>query len=259
MLTDSRPIGVFDSGMGGLTVLKEIVKRFPYENTIYYADAINCPYGEKSREQVIEYTDKSIRFLIDKDVKIIVIACNTATSSAIDYLRTTYDIEFVAMEPAIKPAATSTKTGIIGVLATKRTIEGDTMKKLYEKWSDKATIISRIGSGLVDIVERNAEKEPLSMSIIREHINYMADNGADKIVLGCTHYPFLESQMLDIIAGRDIELINPAPAISIRVGNILSANGQLCTGNNTAIRLFYSSSDEEYNIRLRNRFKTCFL
>ncbi len=255
METKEKPIGVFDSGMGGLTVLREIIRLLPQEHTLYYADAAHCPYGDKSREEVIAYTEAGIRFLIDRGAKLIVVACNTASSSAIDYLRERYDTDFVAMEPAIKPAVNTSQTGVVGVLATRRTIEGEPLKRLCRQWENRARIIFRPGCGLVELVENNRENTPEARRLLENYIEEMARQGADRIVLGCTHYPFLAPQMREIIGERDIRLIDPAPAIALRVRQLLAARGWLNLGGAPTRHEFRSSLDADYDEKLRRKLE----
>lgn len=239
-------IGVFDSGIGGLTVLAEIVKLLPSENYIYYGDGKACPMGEKSREEIIKITDHAVEKLIGMGAKIIVIACNTATSSAITYLRTKYDINFVAMEPAVKPAVKGSKTGVIGVLATSRTIEGEPLKTLCNRWAGRCNVVLRAGNGLVEIVEKDDVITPSEHEIIREHINAIIDQGADHIVLGCTHYPFLKNEINQIIASREVKIIDPAPFVAKRVVDVLEANCLINNEGSGEIH-FISSLDAKYN------------
>lgn len=252
MYNSNSAIGVFDSGMGGLTVLKEIIKLLPAENTIYYADAANCPYGEKTKEQVKELTVNSIEKLILQGVKIIIVACNTASTSAVSYLRKTYPIEFVAMEPAVKPAAETSISGTIGVLATKRTLEGDALKKLKERWQN-VQIVSLAGDGLVEAVEQNREDSPEVEALILGYVEHFAKAGTDKLVLGCTHYPFLSKQLQKAIGARPITIINPAPAIARRVEELLSKKNMLRTSKKPATHWFQSSLNTEYNAMLEDK------
>lgn len=239
-------IGVFDSGIGGLTVLSEVVKLLPTENYIYYGDGKSCPMGEKSQSEIIEITDHAVEELIKRGVKLIIIACNTATSSAITYLRSKYDIDFVAMEPAVKPAVKNSKTGIIGVLATRRTIEGDALKDLCYRWAQDCRVVFRAGNGLVDIVEKKGEITTSDREIIATHINYLTDQNVDHIVLGCTHYPFLKREIEKILSGRNIKIIDPAPFVAKRVSDILTTKN--LTSNNGSSKIeFISSLDISYN------------
>lgn len=238
-------IAIFDSGIGGLSVLKEVVKLLPNESYIYFGDGEHCPYGEKSREEVRELTTNAIEQIVTLGVKLIVVACNTASSAAIEQLRQSYSIPFVAMEPAVKPAILSSKSGKIGVLATKRTIEGNPFKLLCQKWSEKGEIITRAGEGLVEIVEQSKENSYQSKELVKKHIEYLLEKGVDKIVLGCTHYPMLLEQIKEVIGSRDVEIINPAPFIAHRVAQILEEKGELNQHGSGKIE-YKSSADQKY-------------
>lgn len=239
-------IGVFDSGIGGLTVLSEIVRLLPSENYIYYGDGKSCPMGEKSPEEIISITNHAVEELIKLGAKIIVIACNTATSSAITYLRTKYDIDFVAMEPAVKPAVNGSKTRIVGVLATRRTIEGDALKKLCNRWAGTCKVALRAGNGLVEIVEKDGEITIDDRKIITDHITDLIDQNVDHIVLGCTHYPFLKREIEQIIGTRQITIVDPAPFVANRVLTVLKTTN-LINPNGTGSISFISSLDSSYN------------
>lgn len=240
-------IGIFDSGIGGLTVRSEIIKLMPAESTIYYADGKNCPYGHKSVQEITDLADDIVRFLIERGAKIIVIACNAATAAAISYLRATYpDTYFVGMEPAVKPAAMATKTGVIGIMATKRTLSGRLFTTTSAMYADKIRIIECEGEdALVDIVENNQEDTDAAKEVISRHLEPMIKASADHIVLGCTHYPFLSRQIADI-AGDGVSIIDPAPAIARRVRQIMRERGILADKNSVARHQFFSSDDEVY-------------
>ena len=184
-------IGIFDSGSGGLSVLREIIKILPEEKYAYYADNAFCPYGEKTPEFIRERGRAITDFLLEKGADIIVVACNTATAAAISYLRNEYPVSFIGMDPAVKPAALSSATGVIGVLATAGTLKGSkylTTKGLYE---DDVKIVERVGKGFVELVERGILEGPEAEATVRESLVPLLEAGADRIVLGCTHYPFL--------------------------------------------------------------------
>ena len=155
---NDAPIGVFDSGLGGLTVWSELRRRLPRESLLYYGDGKNCPYGDKTREQVTEAVDFAIRRLVDRGVKLIVVACNAATAMAIDHLRAAYPIPFVGLEPAVKPAALSSRSGVIGILATAATLRGKLFRETSRRYEDRVRIIARVGEGFVELVEQNRER-----------------------------------------------------------------------------------------------------
>ncbi len=209
--------GIFDSGFGGLSVLKEIVRLLPGESYLYYADSAHCPYGEKTREYVIDRSLAISRLLMERGADIIVVACNTATAAAIRTLRSTWpDFPFVGMEPAVKPAALHTHSGIIGILATAGTLKGSNYLDLRKKYSDKVRVVEHVGQGFVELVEKGILDGPEAEVIVRASVTPLLDAGADTIVLGCTHYPFLEP-VIRRVAGPDVEIINPAPAVARQV------------------------------------------
>ena len=219
-------IGIFDSGSGGLSVLKEIVKLLPWEKYVYFADNANCPYGEKSPEFIRERSMEITDFLLSKGAEIIVVACNTATAAAISALRETYPVKFIGMEPAVKPAALSSKTGVVGVLATAGTLKGSkylTTKGLYE---DNVRIEERVGKGFVELVEKGILDGPEAEATVRESLQPLLDAGSDRIVLGCTHYPFL-SRVIERIAGPDVKVIDPAPHVARHLLEVMEEEGLL--------------------------------
>lgn len=209
-------IGIFDSGAGGLSVWKEIIASVPQEKIIYISDSAFCPYGPKNPDQVIARSIKISQYLIDKGADIIVVACNTATAAAIQTLREKFAIPIVGMEPAIKPAAFSTKSKVIGVLATKGTFKGELYLNTSKLYTQNIKVIEQIGEGLVELVEEGAQKTPRAEELIRKYIEPMIQEGADNIVLGCTHYPFLSGVIEKVTQGK-VRIINPAPAVAKRV------------------------------------------
>ena len=184
-------IGIFDSGIGGLSVFREIRKVLPEQSYVYYSDNAHCPYGEKTREYIIERARAITRFLLDKGCEIIVVACNTATAAAIATLREEFQIKFIGMEPAIKPAAQATKTGVVGVLATAGTLKATKYIDTRARWAENVRIVEHIGQGFVELVEKGITTGPDAESTVRTSLIPLLDAGADMIVLGCTHYPFL--------------------------------------------------------------------
>jgi len=249
----ASPIGVLDSGLGGLSVFSEIVRLLPEESVIYYGDGKNCPYGEKPKEEIIKISDEIVCFLIGHGCKLIVLACNTATADAIDYLREKYpDTPFVGMEPAVKPAVMSTRTGVVGILATAPTLEGRHFKDNYLKYAGEAAIIPVVGEGFVNIVENGEIESHEAESAVRKIIDPLIEKNVDRIVLGCTHYPFLKDVINKIIGEREIEIINPAPAVVRRIENLLVEKRISAPSGNLPYYEFYSSSGKQY----LNKIKT---
>lgn len=238
-------IGIFDSGVGGLSVFREIRKLLPEESYIYYSDNAHCPYGEKSVEYIIERARVITRFLIGKGAEIIVVACNTATAAAIATLREEFPVKFIGMEPAVKPAVKSTKTGVIGVLATAGTLKADKYLHTREKFSEGIKIVEHIGQGFVELVEKGCLEGEEAESIVTASLKPLLDEGADRIVLGCTHYPFLSETIAKIAAElypeREIEIIDPAPAVARHLTDIMKTEA-LIHNEGFSIEL-YTSGD----------------
>ena len=213
-------IGVLDSGLGGLSVWQELIKLMPDEEYVYVADSGHCPYGPKPPSEIYLRTERISRYLIGQGARIIVVACNTATAAAIGKLRSAFTVPFVGMEPAVKPAALNTRTGVIGVLATQGTLRGELYLRTLHRFAAGTRVIERIGEGLVELVENGLADTPQAEALMRKYIGPMLEAGADHLVLGCTHYPFL-SGVIEKIAGDRMTLVNPAPAVARRTREIL--------------------------------------
>ncbi|MEZ4772670.1 MAG: glutamate racemase [Bacteroidia bacterium] len=236
------PIGIFDSGLGGLSVWKEVKIACPSESLIYYADSGNCPYGSRPPEEIIHLSSEITQFLLRKHCKLIVVACNTATAAAIAHLRANFSVPFVGIEPALKPAAQLTKTGHIGVLATRGTFAGAHYQRTKEKFASKVEVHIQIGEGLVELVENNQANTPEAETLVRRYIGPMLDAGVDQIVLGCTHYPFL-LPVMERVAGDRANIINPAPAVARQVVSQLEQLGLAAPEENQPEYSFFSSGD----------------
>ncbi len=250
---NNSPIGVFDSGMGGLSVWKEIVKVLPNESILYYGDGANCPYGGKSQKEIIRLSDEIVRFFIDKGVKLIVVACNTATAGAIGYLREHYQVPFVGMEPAVKPAAQRSASGVIAILATAATLQGKLFRETSERFAGEVTILTRIGEGFVELIENGREDSPQAEEAVRRTVEPLLAQGADHLVLGCTHYPFLTDALKKVIGDRNVTLVDPAPAIAQRVEAVLRERNAAADASHVAKYDYFSSGDEAYRRRLEER------
>lgn len=250
MMNDA-PIGIFDSGLGGLSVWREVIKLLPHESVMYFGDGKNCPYGDKDEELIKRYATDAVDFLVGKGAKLIVVACNTATAAAIDMLRERYrNIPIVGMEPAVKPAALSTESGVIGILATAASINGRLFHDTSARFADKVKIISAVGEGFVEIVENDMENTPLAERTVRRVIAPLIEQGADRIVLGCTHYPFLKDTIRKVIGNDDIMLIDSAPAVAKRTEFLLEQFGMRASADNRPSHDFYTAGDEAYRRRI---------
>lgn len=222
-------IGIFDSGVGGLSVFREIKKVLPEQSYIYYSDNAHCPYGEKSREYIIDRAREITRFLLGKGCEIIVVACNTATAAAIKTLREEFTVKFIGMEPAIKPAAHLTRTGVVGVLATAGTLKATKYIDTREKWAADIRIVEHIGQGFVELVEKGVVSGSEAEEVVKASLLPLLEAGADTIVLGCTHYPFL-IDTISKVAGerfpeRPVTVIDPAPAVARHLQEVMHEEG----------------------------------
>ena len=225
-------IGIFDSGVGGLSVFREIRKALPHSHYIYYADNAHCPYGDKSREYVTDRARYITEVLLGKGAEAVVVACNTATAAAISTLREEYDIPFVGMEPAVKPAALLTRTGIIGVLATAGTLSGSKYLNTRGRFEGDVRIEEKVGRGFVELVENLCLEGPEAEKVVRAALVPLLEAGADTVVLGCTHYPFLLPVMEKVAAltprtGNQgpVNFIDPSPAVAKQLCNVLGKGG----------------------------------
>ena len=238
-------IGIFDSGVGGLSVFREIRKVLPDQSYIYYSDNAHCPYGEKSQEYIIDRAREITELLLAKGAEIIVVACNTATAAAIATLRKEFPVKFIGMEPAIKPAAARTRTGVVGVLATAGTLKADKYQSTRERWGDNIQVVEHVGQGFVELVEGGKTHGPEAEEDVEACVEPLLDAGADTIVLGCTHYPFLADAIRlvasRLVPGREVAIIDPAPAVAKHLVDVMTEEGiPAAAANGYALELIAS-------------------
>ena len=217
---NNTSIGFFDSGIGGITTLNSVIKLLPNEHTIYLADSMNSPYGTKSNGELIKICKKNVEFLINNGCKLIVIACNTATTNSISYLRQNYKIPFIGIEPAIKPAALNTKTGKIGVLATKGTLGSNLFEKTSSIHGQNIEIIEKQVNGLVELIEKNIFSGSKIDALLEKYITPMINLGIDKLVLGCTHYALVKNS-IEKITKKQIEIVECNYSVALQTKKIL--------------------------------------
>jgi glutamate racemase len=234
-------IGVFDSGVGGISVLREIRTLLPREDLLYVADSGHCPYGSKSESYIRERSLRVSRWLLEQGSKCIVVACNTATAAAATTLRTTFDAPIVAMEPAIKPAVAATRSGVVGVLATVGTARSERLTALIERFGRGVQILTQPCPGLVEQIEAGNLDGPVTRSLLQRYVEPLLQRGADTLVLGCTHYPFLRPLLADI-AGPDVALIDTGAAVARRADQVLGEH-DLLRAVGTGVEHFWSSGD----------------
>ncbi len=251
---NNAPIGIYDSGLGGLTVWREVRRLLPEESLLYLGDGKNCPYGSRSREEVRVLADAAVARLVKEGCKLIVVACNTATAAAIDFLRANYAaLPIVGMEPAVKPACLHTRSGVVGVLATERSLEGDLFQRTAARYGRDVTVIAEPGRGFVELVESDREQTPEADRAVAAAMAGMLARGADQIVLGCTHYPFLIGAIRRAIAGRDVTVIDPAPAVARRTAQLLDDCGLRAESGHRPEYGFLTFADAAYGERLRRK------
>jgi len=244
-LHKENPIGIFDSGIGGTSIWKEINRLLPLEKTIYLSDSKNAPYGQRPTDQIIELAIKNTEFLLNKNCKLIVVACNTATTNAIKYLRETYQVPFIGIEPPIKPASLKTKTKTIGILATKGTLNSQLFATTANNLDATIEIIEQVGDGLVELIESNMLNSSEMHLLLKKHLKPFIKNNIDQLVLGCTHYPYLIPQIKNII-GDQITIIDSGEAVAKQTKNILEGKNLL--SNKTEIDFineFYTNTTSE--------------
>ncbi len=219
-LKTNHPIGIFDSGIGGTSIYKAIIERLPHENTIYLADSKHAPYGPKGKKKIIELSEHNTEFLLEQGAKLIVVACNTATTNAIKELRARYEVPFIGIEPAIKPAALNTHTQKVGVLATEGTLSSELFQQTSQQFRQNIQIIEQVGEGLVERIEAGDLSSPELRSLLLSFVQPMVDEGIDYLVLGCTHYPYL-MPLLEEIVPQNIEIIDSGQAVARQTEAVL--------------------------------------
>lgn len=250
-----QPIGFFDSGVGGTSIWKEVHALLPLESTIYLADSKNAPYGQKSKDEIIALSKKNTEFLLDKNAKLIVVACNTATTNAIKVLRECYDVPFIGIEPAIKPAALHSQTQKIGILATKGTLNSELFHQTVQNYS-QVKIIEQIGHGLVELIENGNLYSNEMSYLLKSYLQPMIEENIDYLVLGCTHYPYLIPQIKEILP-KHIKIIDSGEAVARQTKNILEQNRLLeKLSNTTPFNYFYiNNAPEVMENLLENKFQ----
>ncbi|MGY0393478.1 glutamate racemase [Bizionia sp. KMM 8389] len=239
-----KPIGIFDSGVGGTSIWKELHERLPYESTIYLADSRNSPYGTKTQQEIIQLSIKNTEYLIKQGCKLIVVACNTATTNAIKVLRERFDIPFIGIEPAIKPAALNTKTKAIGILATRGTLSSELFLKITDLYSQHIQVIEQEGEGIVQLIETGKLHSEAMTGLLEKYLEPMIAANIDYLVLGCTHYPYLMPQLLKLLPSQ-VKIIDSGAAVAKQTEAILNKHRLQNTTNSKATKHFYTNGSTE--------------
>ncbi len=245
MPSSTSSIGIFDSGVGGISVLRAIRELMPAESVIYFGDQGHIPYGPRSMEQIQSFSEAITCFLLEQGVKIIVVACNAASAAALKYLRQKFlDIQIVGMEPAIKPAAEQTHTGKVGVLATPATFQGVLYASVVERFANGVELFQDACPGLVQQIERGMLHGKETRRILENALLPMLEKNIDTVVLGCTHYPFV-IPLIQRIVGENVRVIDPAPAVARRTERLLEAGDMLNPSGSRGSLRFYTSGDPD--------------
>jgi glutamate racemase len=241
----SAPVGIFDSGVGGLSVLRAIRQQMPEESVLYFGDQGHVPYGPRPLQQVRDFSEGITRFLLEKGVKIIVVACNAASAAALSYLRQMYlNISFVGMEPAVKPAVEHTETGVVGVLATPATFQGALYASVVERFAAGVNLLQSTCPGLVQQIESGDLDGPLTREILEQALEPMLKKNIDTVVLGCTHYPFV-IPLIQQIVGEKVRVIDPAPAVARQTRRLLEAEGSKAVDKRCGEVQYFTSGDAD--------------
>jgi glutamate racemase len=243
MVPGNAPIGIFDSGVGGLSVLKEIRQQMPTESVLYFADQGHVPYGPRGLVEVRMFSEQITRFLLGLGAKLIVVACNAASAAALQHLRKTFPAtSFVGMEPAVKPAAESTHSGVVGVLATPATFQGALYASVVERFASGVTILQDTCPGLVGQIENGDLDSTMTRKILEKALRPMLEQGIDTVVLGCTHYPFV-IPLIKQLVGPEVRVIDPAPAVARQAARLLDIAGLREPGDSPGDLRFFTSGD----------------
>jgi glutamate racemase len=246
-LVDDRPVGVFDSGMGGLSILREIRRQLPGEHLLYYADTANCPYGAKSKLELQALATRIAGFLVERGAKLVVVACNTASVAALPVLRATFPVPFVGVVPAVKPAALASRAHRVAVLATPATFQGEMFDDLVRSFASDVQVVRQVCPGLVELVEQGAIDGPEARELLQRYLQPAVEAAVDTVVLGCTHYPFLRP-LVEEIVGPGVRVIDSGEAVARQVGRVLDARGLRRQGGPGQVT-FYTSADAPEALR----------
>jgi glutamate racemase len=258
-MSNKKPIGIFDSGIGGTSIFKEIHALLPNENFIYLADSKNAPYGNKSEEEILQLSIKNTELLLGKGCKLIVVACNTATTNAITYLRTNYNVPFIGIEPAIKPAALNTQTKAIGILATKGTLSSSLFHKTTDLYASGIKVIEQIGEGIVPLIETGHLESSEMATLLQTYLKPMLAQNIDYLVLGCTHYPYLIPTLSNMLP-EHVKIIDSGLAVAKQTQTILKRHHLLnVIIEDTAVKIFTNGDINVLNVILNNQFNTSYL
>lgn len=240
-MSKKQAIGIFDSGVGGTSIWKEINILLPLEDTLYLSDSKNAPYGPKGQNKIIELSIKNTEFLLSQNCKLIVVACNTATTNAIDYLRANYNVPFIGIEPAIKPAALNTKTKAIGILATKGTLSSSLFNNTSSLFTSGISVIEQIGDGIVELIEGGQLYSNTMRELLKLYLKPMLKAQIDYLVLGCSHYSYLIPILKELLPTK-VNIIDSGQAVAKQTKVVLETSNLLNTSKKRGANLFYTNT-----------------
>lgn len=233
-------IGIFDSGVGGISVLRHVRTELPRQNLLYCADSLHTPYGSKTPEQIRQRSVRLTEFLLEQGASAIVVACNTATAAAVSALRASFPVPIIGMEPAVKPAVAATRSGVVGVMATVGTLKSAQFAALLENYGKGVQVVTQACHGLVECVERGELDAPATRDLVLKYVQPLLAQGADTIVLGCTHYPFVRP-LIEREVGQDVAIIDTGAAVARQLRRRLEAHGLL--GEAAGLAAFWTSGN----------------
>ena len=249
-MSGATAIGVFDSGVGGLSVLREIVRQLPRQDVLYFADTAHVPYGDRPIAEIRTFAQAIVAFLVEQGAGVIVVACNTASAAALRHLRRRFAQPIVGMEPAVKPAATLSRNGRVGVIATRATFQGALFASLVERFAQGTAIHTRACPGLVELVEGGRLGGAEAEAQVRNCLAPLLAAGIDSLVLGCTHYPFLRP-VIERVVGPDVVILDPAPAVARQTGRVLARQGGLRSEGQGQVTYFTSGDAADLAAQVR--------
>ena len=251
-MTRRRPpiIGVFDSGVGGLSVLRELVRQLPHHDIVYFADEAHVPYGPRQMEEIRAFARAITAFLIEQGACVVVVACNAASAASLHQLREWFEIPIVGMEPAVKPATERTRSRHVGVIATQATFQGELFARLLERFAQETAVHTQVCPGLVERVEAGLTDDPETEALLRAYLQPVLDAGIDSLVLGCTHYPFLRPA-IERVVGPAVEIIDPAPAVARQTAHVLERANRRCHDGTGRVTYFTSGDDAGFETKVK--------
>ena len=251
---NNAPIGVYDSGFGGLSVWRELRRLLPNESLLYLGDGKNCPYGGRSRTEIEGFAIEAVERLVEEGVKMVVVGCNTATTAAVETLRKRWpDMPIVGLEPAVKPACLTTVTRKIAVLATAHSLKSDMFLTTAARWASDVEVVKVVGEGFVELVERDMEHTEEAERLVRRAVEPLLGSGVDKLVLCCTHYPFLRPIIERVVEGSGIEVIDSGAAVARRVEWLLERYDIAASEDNRPVMRYMTFANEDYRNRLEHK------